>query len=85
MAGIESAVTIPSKQEIKDEVRRLVSACCALVEARLKTSGYRFDAAADRCIREYLSQLLAWVDKGELHQAEGGSLGENVIQLRPRK
>lgn len=74
-----------SRQEIRDDLYRLVRACKNLVSARLDCSAYRFEPAADRVINEHFEQLLSWVEIGALHDADLDDLGENVTRLPRRR
>lgn len=74
-----------SRQEIRDDIRGLVMACKNLVSARLNCSAYRFEPAADRGIGEHFEQLLGWVDKADLQDAELDDLGENITRLPCRR
>lgn len=73
-----------SKQEIRDGIYEMVTACKGLVSARLDYGAYRFSPEADRKINELFAQLLSWVGKGLLENAGLDAHGGNVVRLRRR-
>ncbi|MHB1245886.1 MAG: hypothetical protein ACYCZH_05550 [Sulfuriferula sp.] len=74
-----------SRQEIRGDIRRLVTTLENIVAERLNCSAYRFDAAADRGIGEHFKQLLSWIDRGDLQDAVLDDPGANVIRLPSRR
>ncbi|WP_413439132.1 hypothetical protein ACFDAU_06240 [Sulfuriferula sp. GW1] len=82
---IQIQLATVSRQEIRDDIRWLVATCENIVADRLNCSAYRFDAAADRGIGEHFKQLLSWIDRGDLQDAELDDPGANVIRLPCRR
>lgn len=74
-----------SAEEVRGDIRYMVSTCEKLVAARLEGCAYRFDAATDRGIDGHFKQLLSWIERGDLQDAGFENHGGNVTSLHRRR